>query len=67
MVWRVDALDAQQMIGDGVALIDVLPAEVFQQEHLPGAVNIPLATFEPTRLERYDRAAELLVYCFDQH
>jgi rhodanese-related sulfurtransferase len=67
MVRRVDALDAQQMIGDGVALIDALPAEVFQQEHLPGAVNIPLATFEPTRLETYDRAAELLVYCFDQH
>ena len=67
MVRRVDALDAQQMIADGVALIDVLPAEVFQQEHLPGAVNIPLATFEPTQLETYDRAAEVLIYCFDQH
>ena len=63
----MDALDAQQLIADGVSLIDVLPAEVFHQEHLPSAVNIPLATFEPSQLETFDRAAALLVYCFDQH
>jgi rhodanese-related sulfurtransferase len=67
MVRRVDALEAQQLIADGVRLVDVLPAEIFHEEHLPGAVSVPLATFEPAQLDSYDRAASLLVYCFDQH
>jgi rhodanese-related sulfurtransferase len=67
MVSRADALEAQQLIAGGVRLLDVLPATVFHEEHLPGAVNVPLATFEPSQLDSYDRAAALLVYCFDQH
>ncbi len=48
-------------------VIDVLPASIYTQEHLPGAVNVPLETFEPSQLASYDKAAPLVVYCFDQH
>jgi len=67
MVVRVDAKEAQRLMTDGVPLVDVLPADVFVQEHLPGASNMPLATFEPAQLDSHDRAAPLVVYCFDQH
>jgi rhodanese-related sulfurtransferase len=67
VVVRVDAKEAERLIADGVQLVDVLPAEVFAQERLPGARNVPLATFEPSQLESFDRAETLLVYCFDQH
>jgi rhodanese-related sulfurtransferase len=67
MVARVDAKEAQTMIADGVQLVDVLPLEIFSAEHLPGARNVPLATFEPSQLDSFDRAETLLVYCFDQH
>ena len=67
MVARVDAKEAQRLMADGVQFVDVLPADVFVQEHLPGASNLPLATFEPAQLDSVDRADPLVVYCFDQH
>ena len=49
------------------AQTELVHTETFAQEHLPGARNIPLATFEPSQLESFDRTETLLVYCFDQH
>jgi rhodanese-related sulfurtransferase len=67
MIARVDALEAQQLIADGVRTLDVLPAAIYRQEHLPGAVSMPLETFEPAHVEGFERSQPLLVYCFDQH
>jgi rhodanese-related sulfurtransferase len=67
MPMRVDAKQAHELIAGGVTVVDVLPAAVFVQEHLPGAVSIPLETFDPGRLDPFDPTATLLVYCFDQH
>jgi rhodanese-related sulfurtransferase/CBS domain-containing protein len=67
MTVRVDALEARQLVGDGIRVVDVLPSSVFEKEHLPGARNLPLESFEPSQVEAWDRGAPLLVYCFDQH
>ena len=67
MTIRVDAWKARELLAAGVPVIDVLPASIYRQEHLPGAVNLPLETFEPSQLASYDAAAPMLVYCFDQH
>ena len=67
MVERIDAVEAEQLIADGVRTLDVLPAEVFEQVHLPGATSMPLEEFDPTEVESFDRSEPLLVYCFDQH
>jgi rhodanese-related sulfurtransferase len=67
MIVRVDALEAERLIAGGITVVDVLPATTFQQEHLPGALNVPLETFEPSHVASLDKAAALLVYCFDQH
>jgi rhodanese-related sulfurtransferase len=67
MVQRIDALEAEQLIADGVRVLDVLPAGVFEKEHLPGATSMPLEELGPSDVESYDRSAPLLVYCFDQH
>ena len=67
MTVRVDALEARQLVSEGVRVADVLPRSVFEKEHLPGACSLPLETFEPAQVEAWDRAAPLLVYCFDQH
>ena len=64
---RVDALEAARLIADGITVVDVLPATTFRQEHLPGAISVPLATFEPSQVASLDKTAALLVYCFDQH
>jgi rhodanese-related sulfurtransferase len=67
MAKRIDADRLIRLVDKGAALIDVLPANVFSQEHLPGAVNIPLATMRPEDLDDLDRARPTVVYCFDQH
>lgn len=35
--------EVQQLLAEGAQLVDVLPAENFVKEHLPGAISIPLA------------------------
>jgi rhodanese-related sulfurtransferase len=67
MSGRVDAKQVHDLIESGATLIDVLPASVFEQEHLPGARSMPLETFDPANLDDVDRTAPVIVYCFDQH
>ncbi|HWM18441.1 MAG TPA: rhodanese-like domain-containing protein [Ilumatobacteraceae bacterium] len=64
---RVDAQRAQRLLRRRVQLVDVLPSSVYAEEHLPGAINLPLETLDETRVEDLDRDWPLLVYCFDQH
>jgi rhodanese-related sulfurtransferase len=67
VIERVDALEARDLLDEGVRVLDVLPEAVFTQEHLPGARSLPLETFRPEQVEADDRGEALLVYCFDQH
>lgn len=67
MTRRVDAVRAQRLLGQHTPFIDVLPSAVFEQEHLPGAVSVPLETFEASQVDGFARTKALLVYCFDQH
>ena len=64
---RVDVPRAQRLLRRRAQLVDVLPRSVFIEEHLPGAINVPLETLEETSVEHLDRDRALLVYCFDQH
>jgi rhodanese-related sulfurtransferase len=65
---RIDVSEVIRRVCDGAQLVDVLPASIFRQEHLPGAVNVPLETLE--RAAAYaalDESQPIVVYCFDQH
>jgi rhodanese-related sulfurtransferase len=55
MVTRVDAVEAKVMIDAGVVVIDVLPAAVYREEHLPGARSVPLDTFQPSDATHFDQ------------
>jgi rhodanese-related sulfurtransferase len=67
MVQRIDVDRVIELVGAGATLVDVLPATIFRQEHLPGALNVPLETFSPSALDAIPRDRALVVYCFDQH
>jgi rhodanese-related sulfurtransferase/biotin operon repressor len=47
---------------DNVTLLDVRPEEEFRAGHLPGAVNIDLASLEE-RLSELPRDREIIAYC----
>jgi rhodanese-related sulfurtransferase len=48
----------------GLTLIDVLPHEAYAAEHIPGAMNLPLAEVEQRAPEVLpDRNADIAAYC----
>ncbi len=57
--------DVRRMLADGAQLIDVLPADEYTAEHLPGAVSIPLKTLDATTTAGLDRNRPVIVYCWD--
>ena len=46
-------------------LVEVLPAADYDQEHLPGAISLPLPDLDPTAAERLDRDRPVVTYCYD--
>jgi len=55
---------AEQKAG-GVLLIDARPSELYEQEHIAKAVNLPLSTFDfmyDLNLEQIRQAKEIIVY-----
>ena len=64
---RIDALGATQLLDQGAQFVDVLLASSFVQEHLPGAVSVPLETLTSASVDVLDRSKPVVVYCFDQH
>lgn len=46
-------------------LIEVLPEKEYVEEHLPGALNIPLKSMNEESVRHLDRGAPTIVYCWD--
>jgi rhodanese-related sulfurtransferase len=65
---RIDVAEAIRRVGDGAQLVDALPSSIFRDEHLPGAINVPLETMDRASAEAaLNKARPIVVYCFDQH
>ena len=56
----VTRTEVVELLANGAQLVDVLPAEEYASEHLPGAVNIPLASLT---LSPELTASPLVVVC----
>jgi rhodanese-related sulfurtransferase len=54
----------EEMVRQGAQLIEVLPAEEYAEEHLPGAVSHPLRQLDEEAGE-IDRNRPVIVYCWD--
>jgi rhodanese-related sulfurtransferase len=57
--------EVRRLIEQGAQLIEVLPKEEFEEEHLPGAINIPLRRIDAEVTESLDRSRPVVVYCWD--
>jgi rhodanese-related sulfurtransferase len=57
--------EVQRLVEGGAQLIEVLPREEYEEEHLPGAINLPLRRIEAEARDRLDPDRPLIVYCFD--
>lgn len=62
----IDRFGVQRLLVDEEAqLVEVLPEAEFADEHLPGAVNIPLKQLDRERSTQLDPARPVIVYCYD--
>src|SRR5262245_1545095 len=46
-------------------LVEALPSDEYEAEHLPGAINIPLKTLGRATTASLDRHRPVIVYCYD--
>lgn len=60
-----DRDEVRTLMDRGAQVVEVLPAEEFEADHLPGALNLPLSKIETQARERLDPARPVLVYCWD--
>jgi rhodanese-related sulfurtransferase len=65
MARTVDLAEVRELLGRGAQLVEVLPAEEYEELHLPGAINVPLKELDAQRAERLDRERPVVVYCWD--
>ena len=62
---EIDREDVQRLVAVGAQLVEVLPASEYREEHLPGAINIPLALIDARAKEILDPDRPVVVYCAD--
>ena len=60
-----DRYGVQRLLADGAQLVEVLPEESYENEHLPGAINLPLKSLNGETVRRLDRERPVIVYCSD--
>jgi rhodanese-related sulfurtransferase len=60
-----DLKEVQALIARAAQLVEVLGPEEFEEEHLPGAINIPLTRIEREAMDRLDATRPVVVYCSD--
>lgn len=65
MPQRIDLADLKRLLHEGAQLVEVLPRAEYAEEHLPGAVNIPLKELDAERAAQLDRSKPVVVYCHD--
>jgi rhodanese-related sulfurtransferase len=59
-------IDGVQRLGrQGAQLVEVLPRDEYDEEHLPGAISVPLKQLGRDAVAALRRDAPIVVYCHD--
>ena len=65
MAEHIDIARVRALLDRGAQLVEVLPEREYREQHLAGAVNLPLKELTPAAAGRLDRARPVIVYCWD--
>jgi rhodanese-related sulfurtransferase len=66
MPTSIDRDEVQRLITEENAqLVEVLPATDYAQEHIGGAINIPLKELDERARRELERERPVIVYCND--
>ena len=65
MPTRIEIGELRSLMDRGAQLVEVLPREEYDEEHLPGALNIPVKELDAETTARLDKMNPVIVYCSD--
>jgi rhodanese-related sulfurtransferase len=66
MPTAIDRDELQRLLSEEQGqIVEVLPPDEYEDEHLPGAINIPLKTLDRKTTRQLDRGRPVIVYCYD--
>ena len=66
MPTSIDRDELQRLLREEQAqLVEVLPPNEYEDEHLPGAINLPLKALDRETTAQLDRERPVIVYCHD--
>ncbi|TMD48188.1 MAG: hypothetical protein E6I86_07280 [Chloroflexi bacterium] len=67
-VWMPTVIDrsrVREMLEGGAQLVEVLSRAEYDEEHLPGAISIPLRELDRTTTSQLDKTRPVISYCYD--
>ena len=62
MPTSIDRDEVQRLMGEGAQLVEVLPPAMYEEMHLPAAVNIPLKDLNRDTTAKLERDRPVIVY-----
>jgi rhodanese-related sulfurtransferase len=65
MTRQIDLEELRRLMDHGVQVVDVLPAREYGEDHIPGAVNLPIRRIETEARQVLDPDRPIVVYCAD--
>lgn len=61
----IDRDEVRRLVDAGAQLVEVLPANEYKEDHLPGAISMPLRQLEKQARSALERGRPVVVYCWD--
>jgi len=57
--------EVRRLVAEGAQLVEVLPSPEYEEDHLPGAIHLPLKKIDSRARDVLDRNRAVIVYCWD--
>ena len=65
MATQITAERVRELVDGGAQLLEVLPREEYEEQHLPGAISLPLKELDAEAVAGLNRETAVIVYCWD--
>ena len=62
---EIDRIQVRELVERGAQLVEVLPPDEYEEDHLPGAISIPLSHIDADAIGLLDRNRPVIAYCWD--
>jgi rhodanese-related sulfurtransferase len=62
---EIEIDEIRPLLDAGAQLVEVLPEAEYEEEHLPGAINIPLKQMTREAVAGLEKDRAVIVYCWD--